>query len=546
MPFSACTQRTSFPDQLSNIAGAKKPLRPAVVIRRARLLSALGSSCEDTLRQLASAEDLCAQLAPSDVRVPESDLAEADRRIAEAARTTGLKAFTRPARSLRLAASAALPLLDEALQAGIAPADIGLIVGNTAAGTAETVSVLRSHPETEAPDIGAVAALTARLAGISGPAYCVSTACTAGSKAILEGARLLLTGRVRAVVAGGIDAESPLTEAGFSALGARSPGRALPFDARRTGMHLGEGGGFLLMMLAQTEQAYFGGMPDEGPEVRLAGWGETSDAHHICAPHPEGAGARAAIEAAIRNGAPHPVGFALLHGTATAQNDAMEARAMMSAAPGVSAASLKRHVGHQLAGAGAFNAAVAWSLLKGLGPTPLNFSRSSHPDPELPAAFRAALSGPENTSSDPMRFVDTALYADDCAAESVTLVRADSLAADACGRFPAVALIEIMAQTIGIYAGRLQRLAGEPPVVGLLLGTRRMSLPISFFTPGDKLFCRVQKKFESDEGLWQFDCEVMLIERASGVPCRVPAGSAALNVFNPPAGYFERLEDSTR
>lgn len=152
MPFSACTQRTSFPDPLSNIAGAKKPLRPAVVIRRARLLSALGSSCEDTLRQLASAEDLCAQLAPSDVRVPESDLAEADRRIAEAARTTGLKAFTRPARSLRLAASAALPLLDEALQAGIAPADIGLIVGNTAAGTAETVSVLRSHPETEAPD----------------------------------------------------------------------------------------------------------------------------------------------------------------------------------------------------------------------------------------------------------------------------------------------------------------------------------------------------------------------------------------------------------
>lgn len=307
-----------------------------------------------------------------------------------------LKLLLTPPEVFWLAASAALPLIDEALEAGIAPEDIGLIVGNTAAGTAET----------EAPDkwmpieIGAVAALTARLAGISGPAYCVSTACTAGSKAILEGARLLLTGRVRAVVAGGIDAESPLTEAGFSALGARSPGRALPFDARRTGMHLGEGGGFLLMMLAQTEQAYFGGMPDEGPEVRLAGWGETSDAHHICAPHPEGAGARAAIEAAIRNGAPHPVGFALLHGTATAQNDAMEARAMMAAAPGVPAASLKRHVGHQLAGAGAFNAAVAWSLLKGLGPTPLNFSRSSHPDPELPAAFRAALSGPENTSSD--------------------------------------------------------------------------------------------------------------------------------------------------
>ena len=169
--------------------------------------------------------------------------------------------------------------------------------------------------------------------GFRGPPIAFPLPARLGSKAILEGARLLLTGRVRAVVAGGIDAESPLTEAGFSALGARSPGRALPFDARRTGMHLGEGGGFLLMMLAQTGQAYFGGIPDEGPEVRLAGWGETSDAHHICAPHPEGAGARAAIEAAIRNGAPHPVGFALLHGTATAQNDAMEARAMMAAAP---------------------------------------------------------------------------------------------------------------------------------------------------------------------------------------------------------------------
>ena len=63
---------------------------------------------------------------------------------------------------------------------------------------------------------------------------------------------------------------------------------------------------------------------------------------------------------------------------------------------------------------------------------------------------------------DPMRFVDTALYADDCAAESVTLVRADSLAADACGRFPAVALIEIMAQTIGIYPASRQKITQSP------------------------------------------------------------------------------------
>ena len=98
-----------------------------------------------------------------------------------------------------------------------------------------------------------------------------------------------------------------------------------------------------------------------------------------------------------------------------------------------------------------------------------------------------------------------------------------------------------MAQTIGIYAGRLQRLAGEPPVVGLLLGTRRMSLPISFFTPGDKLFCRVQKKFESDEGLWQFDCEVMLIERRSMSSIRLPDISSASKTVlaRMPASVFE-------
>ena len=132
MPFSACTQRTSFPDQLSNIAGAKKPLRPAVVIRRARLLSALGSSCEDTLRQLASAEDLCAQLAPSDVRVPESDLAEADRRIAEAAEQRDLKLLLAPPevfgsqpqqhfRCLTKRCKRALPLQTSALSSATLP-----------------------------------------------------------------------------------------------------------------------------------------------------------------------------------------------------------------------------------------------------------------------------------------------------------------------------------------------------------------------------------------------------------------------------------------
>ena len=142
----------------------------------------------------------------------------------------------------------------------------------------------------------------------------------------------------------------------------------------------------------------------------------------------------------------------------------------------------------------------------------------------------------------PMRFIDTALMADDHAAESMTTVRADSIAADALGRLPAVALIEVMAQTIGLYAGRVKILGGGKPSAGLLLGTRRMALPIASFSPGEKLRCRVEKTFESDEGLWQFNCEVTLVERADGTPCSVPAGSASLNVFNPPPGYFDEKQ----
>lgn len=138
-----------------------------------------------------------------------------------------------------------------------------------------------------------------------------------------------------------------------------------------------------------------------------------------------------------------------------------------------------------------------------------------------------------------MRFIDTALGADDAGAESLTTVPADSIALDAGGRFPATALIEVMAQTIAVYAGRRMMLLGRPPRLGLLLGTRRMTLPVAAFSPGDVLRCRVEKRFESDDGLWQFSCEVRRMTApeapwASGEA----AGEAVLTVFNPPEGRF--------
>ena len=141
----------------------------------------------------------------------------------------------------------------------------------------------------------------------------------------------------------------------------------------------------------------------------------------------------------------------------------------------------------------------------------------------------------------PMRFIDEVLSADDQGAKSRTVVRSDAIAVDAEGRFPALALIEVMAQTIGIYADRIERINGRTPGAGLLLGTRRMEFDRPSFLPGDVVLCSVAKSFESDEGLWQFDCRVTVFPQGDESR-EEPAGRALLNVFNPPEGYFDRLE----
>lgn len=371
---------------------------PEVLVPDARLLSACGDDVPATLARLADPApygDAPEGGMPDDASGRARELA-ARLGVPEAERTRELLA------GLLLAA----PLVGEALAAGIPAAEVGLVFGGTTSGTPEITAALRRDGEgreASAPwhlmDIGRTAPVIARATGICGPVFTVSTACTASAKAILEGVRLLRTGRVRAVVAGGVDVLSPLTEGGFGALGARSARRARPFCADRTGLHLGEGGGFLLLT---TDAAAF-----PHAAVRIAGGGETSDAHHICAPDPEGREAAAAVLEALRcrfTGRPVRAGdvdFVILHGTATAQNDAMEARIACSTLPGVPCASLKRAVGHQLAGAGGFGAAVAWGLLADpQARPPLSFQTdtAAAADTALPEAMRNALTGPKDAA----------------------------------------------------------------------------------------------------------------------------------------------------
>lgn len=202
-------------------------------------------------------------------------------------------------------------------------------------------------------EMGMPARFLAEQLGTRGPAHVISTACSSSAKALASGARLLRAGLADAVIAGGVDSICQFTIAGFSALGSVSEARCNPFSRHRNGINIGEGAALFLMTR-------------EPGAVRLAGWGESSDAHHMSAPEPEGHGPERAIREALQRAglAPADIGYVNLHGTATPQNDAMEAavlhRVFGAATP---ASSTKPLTGHTLGAAGAVEAGLCWLAL---------------------------------------------------------------------------------------------------------------------------------------------------------------------------------------
>ena len=200
--------------------------------------------------------------------------------------------------------------------------------------------------------MGTPAAFVAHVIGAAGPAYTVSTACSSSAKALAAAARLLRSGQVDAVVCGGADSLCDFTRAGFGALGAVSARRCNPFSRHRDGINVGEGAA---LFLATRESA----------SVRLSGWGESSDAHHMSAPDPAGRGAEAALRAALQRGAieASQIDYVNLHGTATQQNDAMESALIARVFDAVPCSSTKPLTGHALGAAGAIEAALCWIAL---------------------------------------------------------------------------------------------------------------------------------------------------------------------------------------
>ena len=264
--------------------------------------------------------------------------------------------------ALLLAALAPLRARIQAAVDRFGPQRVAVVLGVSTAGLDEGVAAVRQvHAGFGWPagydyalqEMGNAAECVARQLGTSGPAYVISTACSSGAKALATGARLLRSGLADAVVAGGGDALSGFTIAGFSALDAVSAERCNPLSANRRGINIGEGAALFLMGR------------DDGP-VRLAGWGESADAHHMSAPEPGGRGAAEAMRRALARAgvAAADIDYVNLHGTATEQNDAMESLAVQRVlGPDVAVSSTKPLTGHALAAAGAIEAAFAWHTL---------------------------------------------------------------------------------------------------------------------------------------------------------------------------------------
>lgn len=190
--------------------------------------------------------------------------------------------------------------------------------------------------------------------GLKGPAIAVSTACAATSKVFASAARMIAAGLCDAAIVGGADTLCATTLFGFHALGVMAEGPCRPFDAARNGISIGEAAGFMLLERPG---------PRHGADtVLLLGTGESSDAHHMSSPHPEGLGARRAMAQALAQAGlePSAIDYINLHGTATLAGDAAEDRAITDLfGSNVPCSSNKGFTGHTLGASGVVGAVIS-------------------------------------------------------------------------------------------------------------------------------------------------------------------------------------------
>ena len=198
--------------------------------------------------------------------------------------------------------------------------------------------------------------------GLQGPCLTIATACSSSAKVFASAERLLRTGVADAAIVGGVDTLCGSVLFGFNSLALVSPQPCRPFDVERCGLSLGEAAGFGILERSAAQTA---DVDKSAP--RLIGYGESSDAHHMSAPHPQGLGAQRALDDALARAGlgASDVDYINLHGTSTPQNDAVEAALVARAFPATTlASSTKGWTGHTLGAAGILEAVITLIALQ--------------------------------------------------------------------------------------------------------------------------------------------------------------------------------------
>ncbi|MFP8780918.1 beta-ketoacyl-[acyl-carrier-protein] synthase family protein [Hydrogenophaga sp. RWCD_12] len=240
---------------------------------------------------------------------------------------------------------------------------VGVFLGTSTAGILQTeLAYRRRDPDTGAlPDdfhyrtthnAFSLAEFTRDYFGLAGMAMAISTACSSSAKVFAAAARQLALGTIDAAIVGGVDTLCLTTLYGFASLQLTSKNPCRPYDATRDGISIGEGAAFALLERNTAPAA---------GTVMLLGVGESSDAYHMSSPHPEGLGARMAMEAALRSAGltTADMDYINLHGTATPANDAAEGKAVAALfGDRVPGNSTKGATGHTLGAAGAIEALI--------------------------------------------------------------------------------------------------------------------------------------------------------------------------------------------
>lgn len=261
-------------------------------------------------------------------------------------------------------------------RARFGPRRIGVFLGTSTSGILQTeLAYRRRDPATGAlpadfryaqtHNTYSVVDFTRRVLELEGPSCAVSTACSSSAKVFGHAARLIELGVIDAAVVGGVDSLCLTTLYGFNSLELLSDDICRPWDAQRHGLSLGEAAAFALL---ERDAA--------APQAWLRGVGESSDGFHMSSPHPQGAGAVDAMQAALAQAGvvPGEIDYLNLHGTATPNNDSAEDLAVNAVfGDRLPCSSTKGATGHTLGAAGGVEAAIAMLALQhGLMPGGLN------------------------------------------------------------------------------------------------------------------------------------------------------------------------------